>query len=263
MKTAVVFKWVRDPQDARVAADGALSWPNVKFSPTDDDPAAMDVARALSAEEDIVGITIGDGKPEWAAARGAASTVIVEDCFGGSDGSAAAAPIAAAIVASGADAAMGLAEKISGSESDFVNLMNEKAEELGLEDTHFSNSSGLFDSEQYTSAYDMAIILETAIQDPLRRKILSTYQYTTAPTPQHPEGIALSSTLFDYMYGTEPETATIQGGKTGFINEAGYCIASYGANNTTGNEYIVVTLKNSSRNPAIFGQIDLYKQFAE
>lgn len=105
MKTAVVFKWVRDPQDARVAADGALSWPNVKFSPTDDDPAAMDVARALSAEEDIVGITIGDGKPEWAAARGAASTVIVEDCFGGSDGSAAAAPIAAAIVASGADVA--------------------------------------------------------------------------------------------------------------------------------------------------------------
>lgn len=167
------------------------------------------------------------------------------------------------ILPSGADAAMGLAEKISGSESAFVRLMNEKAEELGLEDTHFSNASGLFDSEQYTSAYDMAIILETAIQDPLRRKILSTYQYTTAPTPQHPEGIALSSTLFDYMYGTEPETATIQGGKTGFINEAGYCIASYGANNTTGNEYIVVTLKNSSRNPAIFGQIDLYKQFAE
>lgn len=167
------------------------------------------------------------------------------------------------ILPSGADAAMGLAEKISGSEPAFVRLMNEKAEELGLEDTHFSNVSGLFDSEQYTSAYDMAIILETAIQDPLRRKILSTYQYTTAPTPQHPEGIALSSTLFDYMYGTEPETATIQGGKTGFINEAGYCIASYGANNTTGNEYIVVTLKNSSRNPAIFGQIDLYKQFAK
>lgn len=105
MKTAVVFKWVRDPQDARVAADGSVSWPNVKFSPTDDDPAAMDVARALSDEEDIVGITMGDGKPEWAAARGAACTTVIEDCFGGSDGSVAAAPIAAAIKASGADVA--------------------------------------------------------------------------------------------------------------------------------------------------------------
>ena len=105
MKTAVVFKWTRDPQDARVSSDGELSWPNVKFSPTDDDPAAMDVARALSDEEDIVGITIGDGKPEWAAARGASSTMIVEDCFGGSDGFAAASSLSAAIVASGADVA--------------------------------------------------------------------------------------------------------------------------------------------------------------
>ncbi len=105
MKTAVVFKWTRDPQDARVSLDGELTWPNVKFSPTDDDPAAMDVARALSAEEDIVGITIGDGKPEWAAARGASSTMIIEDCFGGSDGFAAASSISAAIAASDVDVA--------------------------------------------------------------------------------------------------------------------------------------------------------------
>ena len=97
MKTAVVFKWIRDPQDARVSASGEVAWPGVKFSPTDDDPAAIAVAKAISAEEDIIGITIGDGKPEWAAARGAASTIIVEDAFGGSDGTAAAAAIAAAI----------------------------------------------------------------------------------------------------------------------------------------------------------------------
>lgn len=103
MKTAVVFKWVRDPQDARVAADGTVSWPNVKMSPTDDDPAAIAVAKGISAEEDIVGITIGDGKPEWAAARGAASTVIVEDAFGGADGTAAARAIAAAVRAQGVD----------------------------------------------------------------------------------------------------------------------------------------------------------------
>lgn len=167
------------------------------------------------------------------------------------------------ILPSGADAAIALAEKISGSEEGFVKLMNKKAEEMGLTDTHFVNTSGLFDKEHYTSAYDMAVILGTALKNPVCKKILSTYQYTTSSTPQHPDGISLSATLFEYMYGTEPETATILGGKTGFVNESGYCIASYGQSTATGNEYIVVTLKNSSRWPAVHGQIDLYKQFAK
>lgn len=166
------------------------------------------------------------------------------------------------ILPSGADAAIALAEKISGGEAEFVKLMNKKAEELGLTDTHFVNTSGLYDSEHYTTAYDMAVILDTALQNPVCKKVLSTYRYTTSKTPQHPEGIELSATLFDYMYGTEPETATVLGGKTGFVNESGYCIASYGKSNETDNEYIVVTLKNSSRWPAVHGQIDLYKQFA-
>ena len=166
------------------------------------------------------------------------------------------------ILPSGADAAIALAEKISGGEAEFVKLMNKKAEELGLTDTHFVNTSGLYDSEHYTTAYDMAVILETALQNPVCKKVLSTYRYTTSKTPQHPEGIELSATLFDYMYGTEPETATVLGGKTGFVNESGYCIASYGKSNETDNEYIVVTLKNSSRWPAVHGQFDLYKQFA-
>lgn len=167
------------------------------------------------------------------------------------------------ILPSGADAAVALTQKISGSETEFVKLMNAKAKELGLKDTHFANATGLFDEEQYTTAYDMAIILETALKNPICKKVISTYQYTTSKTEQHPEGIPLSATLFEYMYGTEPETATILGGKTGYVNESGYCIASYGTNNTTGNEYIVVTLKNSSRWPAFHGQIDLYKQFAK
>ena len=165
------------------------------------------------------------------------------------------------ILPSGADAAVGLAIKISGSEAQFVELMNKKVKELGLKNTHFTNVTGLFDKNHYTTAYDMAIILEAAIRDPLCRKILSTYQYKSNPTNKHPDGLPMSATLFNYMYGTEPETATIVGGKTGFVNESGFCIASFGKNNTTENEYIVVTLKNSSRWPAIHGQIDLYKQF--
>ncbi len=167
------------------------------------------------------------------------------------------------ILPSGADAAMALAVHIAGSEENFVKLMNEKVAELGLADTHFDNVTGLHSENNYSTAYDMAIILDAALKNSLCKEVLSTYQYTTAVTPQHPEGILLSSTLFTYMYGTEPETATILGGKTGFVNESGYCIASYGSNNATNNEYIVVTLGNSARMPAFFGQIDLYKEFVK
>ena len=167
------------------------------------------------------------------------------------------------ILPSGADAAMGLAVTLAGSEEAFVEKMNQKVEELGLENTHFDNVSGLHSENNYSTAYDMAIILDTALKNEVCKKVLSTYRYTTASTEQHPDGILLSSTLFTYMYGTEPETATILGGKTGFVNESGYCIASYGQNNENGNEYIVVTFSNSARMPAFFGQIDLYKEFAK
>lgn len=167
------------------------------------------------------------------------------------------------ILPSGADAATALAIKIAGSEEAFVALMNKKAAEMGLENTHFTNPTGLHHKDNYSTAYDMAIILDTAMQNEICREVLSTYQHTTRKTEQHPEGIPLQSTLFSYMYGTEPETAVILGGKTGFVNEAGYCIASFGENKAKTEEYIVVTMGNSSRWPAFYGQIDLYKEFAK
>lgn len=167
------------------------------------------------------------------------------------------------ILPSGADASMALAIKISGSEQEFVKLMNKKVKDLGLKNTHFDNVTGLHSKQNYSTAYDMAAILDAALSNDTCKEVLSTYQYTTAKTPQNPDGIPLSSTLFSYMYGTEPETATVLGGKTGFVNESGYCIASYGKANESNNEYIVVTLSNSARWPAFYGQIDLYKAFAK
>ena len=103
------------------------------------------------------------------------------------------------ILPSGADAAVGLATKISGGEPQFVELMNKKVKELGLKNTHFTNATGLFDKDHYSSAYDTAVILETAIQNPICRKILSTYQYRSNPTNKHPDGIPMSATHFNYM----------------------------------------------------------------
>jgi len=167
------------------------------------------------------------------------------------------------LLPSGADAAMGLALKTAGSEEEFVKLMNKKAKDLGLENTHFANVTGLHDEQNYTTAYDLAIILDAAMQNEFCKKMLSTEDYTTQETLKHPDGMELSNTIFRYMYGTEPEIATILGGKTGFVNESGYCIASFGKNNLNGNEYIVVTLGNSARKPAFRGQFALYKEFAK
>lgn len=166
------------------------------------------------------------------------------------------------ILPSGADACAGLAIKISGSEEEFVKLMNKKADELGLTNTHFMNASGLFDQNHYTTPEDMAVIIREAMKNDLCRKILSTYQYTTASTPQHPDGIQLTSTLFSYMYGTEPEGADILGGKTGFVSESGYCIASFGASES-GTEYVCVTLNGNGLWPTVYDQIDLYTSYAK
>lgn len=166
------------------------------------------------------------------------------------------------ILPSGGDAALGLAIKLCGSEKDFVKLMNKKAKDLKLKDTHFTNCTGLFDNEHYSNACDLAVIMKEALKSDLIREIMSTVNYTTSITPQHPEGITLQSTLFSYMYGTEPEIATITAGKTGYVSQSGYCFVTAGSNKE-GREYICVTLAGAQRWPSVFDQINLYKKFAE
>lgn len=168
------------------------------------------------------------------------------------------------ILPSGADACAGLAIKISGSEEEFVKLMNKKADELGLKNTHFTNATGLFDKDHYTTPEDMAVIVRAAMKNGLCKKVLSAYQYTTEATPQHPEGILLTSTLFGHMYGTEPEGADILGGKTGFVSESGYCIASFGKSESeNGADYVCVTFKGNGLWTTIYDQINLYTQYAK
>ena len=104
MKVAIVFKWTRDPRDARISVEGELVWGNAKLAASDDDPAAMEVARCLSPEGDIVAVTADGGDNAWAAARGAASTVIVEGVEDTLDASRTAAAIAQAVRSIGVDA---------------------------------------------------------------------------------------------------------------------------------------------------------------
>ena len=165
------------------------------------------------------------------------------------------------ILPSGADGAVGLAQMIAGSEDAFVELMNKKCEELGLKNTHFTNTSGLHNENHYTTPVEMAMILEYAMNNETCAKILSTYQYTTEVTEKHPEGILLTSTMFSRMYGNEVPGVEIKAGKTGYTQEAKHCLVSYAESD--GNKYIAVTAGAEGKWNVIYDDFKLYGDFCK
>lgn len=162
------------------------------------------------------------------------------------------------ILPSGADAAEALAIMVAGSNEEFAKLMNEKCKELGLKYTHFTNPTGLYDEEQYTTPSEMAMIMEYAMKDETRAKVLGTYQYKTKATEQHPEGIPLTSTMYSRIYGNEAPGVLVKGGKTGFTNEAGSCLVSYAVTNK-GNAYVFCTGGATYRWAPVYDEIYVYK----
>lgn len=165
------------------------------------------------------------------------------------------------ILPSGADSAVGLAEMVSGSEEEFVRLMNQKCEELGLRNTHFTNTSGLHNEDHYTTPVEMAMILQYAMENETCAEILSTYQYTTGVTDKHPEGILLTSTMFSRMYGNEVAGVEIKAGKTGYTQEAKHCLVSYAESG--GKKYIAVTAGAEGKWGVIYDDFKLYEALCE
>lgn len=144
------------------------------------------------------------------------------------------------ILPSGGEAAYQLALYIAGSMESFVAMMNDKAQQLGLaQTTHFANSVGIFDEQNYTTAYDMAVIMETALSNEMSREVITTHVYKTSVTEQHPEGITLVNKFFRKIKD-EKCGGTVLGAKTGFVNESGNCAVSY-EQSASGRTYICVT----------------------
>lgn len=164
------------------------------------------------------------------------------------------------ILPSGGEAALALATYVAGSQEDFVYLMNQKLETLGLSETaHFTNCIGLYDEDHYCSVYDMAMILHAAIDNEFCKKVLSTKIYTTASTAQHPDGIEISN-WFLRRIEDKPCGGEVICAKTGFVNESGNCSASYGSDGN-GNDYIVVTAKAPGNWKCIYDHVRIYRQF--
>ena len=161
---------------------------------------------------------------------------------------------------SGADATAAIADYVAGSESVFAELMNEKAEAMGLTNTHFVNASGLHDPDHYSTPHEIALILEYALEIPQLREIISTYQYTTAKTEQHPDGLLLTSTVFSRMRGDEPGNAEVFAGKTGYTHEAKSCLAS-AAETPGGHTYVLVTAFADGTYAPVYDAIDIYRNY--
>lgn len=143
------------------------------------------------------------------------------------------------LLPSGAECCLTFAENIAGSESAFVDMMNEKAEEIGMKKTHFCNSTGLHNKNHYTTVKDIAVLLGYALQNENFRAAFTASFYSVQPNEFHPEGFTFYSSMFINLDSPYVSGGEILGGKTGYTDEAGLCLASLAFVN--GREYILVT----------------------
>lgn len=144
-----------------------------------------------------------------------------------------------AMLPSGAECCIGLADHIAGSEEGFVELMNQKAEELGMNNTHFENTTGLHNDNHYTTVKDLAALLSYALKNDTFREIFTTFRHSIPPTNKHPGGITFYSTMYEKLGDQNILDGEILGGKTGYTEKAGLCLASLAKVGES--EYILIT----------------------
>lgn len=121
------------------------------------------------------------------------------------------------MLASGGEAANSLAIHVAGGTDAFVGLMNEKAAEIGLKKTVYTNVEGLHDVNQVTTAADQARLLDYALDNGDFKAIFTKRTFTTTQTVDHPDGIRLASTVLSQL----PEDTYVTGGKSGTTKESG------------------------------------------
>ena len=149
------------------------------------------------------------------------------------------------LLKSGNDCAVALAEYIAGSEAAFADMMNAKAAEIGCTGTHFVNAHGLYDDNHYTTAHDMAVIMQAAIQNPKFVVIDSTYSYQVSSTNLRADGFPtwymgckmINSYADEYYEG-------VISGKTGFTDECGNTLVTYAKRGDT--ELICAIMKSNA-----------------
>ena len=139
------------------------------------------------------------------------------------------------LLPSGADAAMALSRSISGSEEEFIKIMNAKAKELGLKNTNFAGVVGLDDENNYSTAKDVSKLFRKALDNNDFKTIITSREYTTSDGK-----LTFKSTIQSNAKRYGIDVPYILGGKTGTTDGAGLCLASTASANDV--NYLLVTL---------------------
>lgn len=153
------------------------------------------------------------------------------------------------LVVSGNDAANAIAEKVAGSNEEFVKMMNEKAVSLGATNTHFTNPNGLHNEEHYTTAYDLYLMFQEALKYDTFLEILEASSYDA--TYMAADGTEVtaswpSSNQFTKGDVTVPEGVAAKGGKTGTTSAAQNCLVQL-FEDSAGERYVAIILGCSDR----------------
>ena len=137
---------------------------------------------------------------------------------------------------SGAEASQALANNISGSVNVFAGLMNEKAKELGMKNTHFVNTSGLDVNNHYSTVYDVAVLLKYCLNNKTFKTIFESTSYKTSNGE-----LTLYSTFRYTAIKYDYKSDYILGAKTGYTDDAGKCLASIAYDQNNDILYLLVT----------------------
>lgn len=140
------------------------------------------------------------------------------------------------LLPSGADAAQALTRMVAGGRVNFINLMNEKAMDLGLKNTHFVNETGLDEEEHYSTVEEVAIIFQYALRNEELKKIMTSSSYKMS---DNSFVVYNSIDKNKRRYGIEMDY--LEGGKTGTTYDAGLCLASIATWNNV--HYMLVTAR--------------------
>ena len=150
---------------------------------------------------------------------------------------------------SGNDAAVALAEYVSGSVEEFADLMNEEAAALSCTGSHFVNPNGLHNEEHYTTVYDLYLIFNAASKYEEFIRIIGTPVHTAEYADAYGDPVVVDwSNTNKFINGDvrPPEGYIITGGKTGTTSAAGYCLTLMGRN-AIGDVVVAIVMKAGSR----------------
>lgn len=173
----------------------------LKYGNLEDTVTVSKNATVFEADASLCGLAVGD-------------TISLEDLLYG------------LMLESGNDAAVAIAEHISGSVEDFAVLMNQEAQELGATNTHFVNPHGLHDDNHYTTAYDLYLIFNECIKNDKFVEIVNAKSHEGTMTGNGTKRKVVWKPTNFYFQGTTPMpgNVTMVGGKTGYTGKAGACL---------------------------------------